>query len=742
MRGLRPASALATVLLATSLLACGAGAAPGAAGRVKAAAVAPTLRVTRAGEEVEPLAELHDDARAVAVYSAQGPGVSVSGNPQRVQVVARLVDWAHGGEVTDPPPLAAIRVGTFQGLEATQVTAMINLVVSTTVFEEQLRDMAPESSAKLATALERAAPVAQDQRVRPDCQAPCRPWPWQTRWSVLTMISRAQWRQGARLGDAALLAQSEQLARRALSVVPAQAHPLTTAVSERLLGAVLDAVADINGDDAVFRESLAATRRALAGFGVDRQRYDWALTQRNLQGTQNARMAHSASSAAATEALAASDLVLSVLDARTPKLRAQALLDRALLLRAKGARSGDPRALSEALRVLQDAGNIAGSPSEPLAVTVALARCDVESEQATRLEDVPSLKQAVARCEGVPGRLSLSGTTEAESQRSYGLALGRLAVALGDAQMLGRAVEQLERAIEAFDRIEGKRAGAKVRADYAWALLQLGRLSESVETARKAAAISEETLEVISKQGAPLQWSQMKQIHGLALLELGWKQRAGFQMELATSLYQQSRSAFVDALGTVSKDDNPRRWGELQRWVGQTYLRESEAAPDTRQELLLFNQALASFQRALTVSQREDDPDAFAHTQLGLGSTYLVRADHANLKGARDAARRSAAAFRLALATFQQVGAVKYVANTKAHLADALDILQGTAGASPCEALQLRIDATAAYPSARGIWTPAQTHLDGFDRSRFDRNRCPGLPASFWQTPAKPEKTP
>ncbi len=680
------------------------------------------VSVARDGVEL-PWLELHDDAKAAAVYSAQRPGVSVSGAADRLELVGRLADWAHGGEAPNPPPLTAIRIASFEGLEPVQLAAMVSLAVEVLVVEQQEPGAPPANAPRLKTALEPASAVENDRRANPDCRAPCRPWPWQTVWSVLTISARAKWQLGARLKDAALLAQSAELARRALNVIPEQTHSLTIAVSQRLLGAVLHNVGDLNDDDAVLARSLTASERALSAFRADRYRYDWALTQANIQRTLSSRAERSASPGAVAAALAASDGVLSVFDQRTPNLRARALLERARLLQGRWGRSGDQRDLSEAVRLAQQAAGT-GATVETLVIAVALRRCELESELASGRDDVQGLKQAVAQCEHLLNRPSLPDTSAPEAHRSYGLALARLAMEVGDAAMIGLALEQLERAIEGADRIEGKRAGIKAQADYVWGLIQLSRLTSSIEAARKATSVITKVLEPISKETAPLAWGEIKQLQGNALMGLGLQLRGAFQMAAAAELYEQARAAFVEALGSFAKDENPKRWATLQGRIGATFAWQGEIGE--RQQRYLLNQAIASYQRALTVVRRQDDLEALGQAQLGLGSAYLIWADQAPSRTTvRDPAQRAAAAFRTALDAFQQAGNVKSVANAKAHLADTLDILQRVARAPACEAITLRVEAVAAYPRAHGLWEPAQEALDRYHRAPLDRQRCP-----------------
>ena len=692
-------------------------------------------RVRRDNAQLVWLDGLYDDPQATAMLSAAPTGVSVSLRDGRLALVGRFADWKQAGEAPNPPPLVATRLLTLQGLEPAQREAVVDLAIATIAIEDQLS--AGSAPTSLKEAIKRADPVLRDVRASTDCRAPCQSWSWQTLWSIFSTLARAEWRQGARYQDSLLLAHSEVHARRAASVVPAPTHPLTAAVSDRLLGAVLQSLAAQNDDEAMFAQSLAASERALAAFPGERYRYDRAITQQNLLSALSARMSRSSSPTAVSEALAASDRVLQLLDQQTPRLRAQALVERARLLQSRYSRSGSRGDLNEAVRLVEQAATTPGATASTLAIAVAAARCELESDVATRKDDVALMKRAVAHCEPFAKSPMLPEESEPDLRRGYGLALVRLGYATGDVDLVRRGVVELERALEAADRSEGKRAGVKTQADYALGLLLLSRLTGSAEVSRKAVSVISKALELTSARTAPVQWSQLKHRQGLALLDLGWKTRAAFQMEQAIGLYQEGRAAFEAALGTFSKNDNPSRWADLQQAIGLALGREAESKPPDRRDLIA--QSVDSYQRALSVIQREDDPDGFAQVQLGLGSTYLIAAHSRVKRSAKDAAALAAAAFRLALELYEKSGRTRAAAHTKAHLADAVSILQLGSGKPSCDAVLLRIEAVAAYPHAAGLWTPAQYDLDRLDHSYFSQARCPQLPQSFWDQAPKPE---
>jgi hypothetical protein len=693
------------------------------------------LQVTRDNAQLTWLEGLYDDPRATVALSAAPFGVLVSLREGRLALVGRFADWKQGGEAPNPPPLVATRLLMLQGLEPAQREAVVDLAIATMAVEDQRG--AGGAPASLKEAIERAAPVLRDVRASPDCRPPCQAWSWQTLWSIFSTSARAEWRQGSRYEDALLLSDSEAHARRAASVVPASTHPLTAAVSERLLGAVQRSLAAENDDETMLARSLAANERALASFVGERYRYDWAVTQQNLLSALGARMNRSASPTAVSELLAVSHRVLALFDERTPKLRAQALVERARLLQSRYSRSGSRADLDEAVRLVEQAATTPGVTASTLAIVVAAARCELNSEVAARQDDVAAMKRAVAHCEPWVTSPKLPEESEPDLRRGYGLALVRLGYATGDVDLVRRGVGELERAIEAADRSEGRRAGVKTQADYGLGLLLLSRVTGSAEVSRKAVSVISEALELTSARTAPVQWGQLKHRQGLALLDLGWKMRAAFQMEQAIGLYQEGRAAFDAAVGTFSKNDNPSRWADLQRAIGLALGREAESKPPDRRDLI--NKSVDSYQRALSVTRREDDPDGFAQAQLGLGSTYLIAADSRVKRAAKDAATLAATAFRLALEVYEKSGRTRAAAHAKAHLADAVSLLQLASGKPSCDAVLLRIEAVAAYPHAAGLWTPAQYALDRLDRSYFSRARCPQLPPSFWDRAPKPQ---
>ncbi|GEM_PF-1271471 len=703
--------------------------------------MAAKLNVVRDGAELQLRGELHDEPGAPAVYSAQRPGISVSGGPERLEFVWRSSNWARGGEVPNPPPLAAIWVLTLRGLEPAQLVSMVMLAVHAMLEEEATSSESSAAASGTKAALARASSVLADPRASANCQTPCQRWPWQTRWSVLTTYARAEWREAVRTGDEALLKQSARRVRQALDLVPKQNRPLTTAVSERLLGAVLDAVWRLNHAEAVLTESLASSRRALQGFQDPAYRYDWAFTMQNLQRTLEDSLVRTASQRALDEPLVASEKVLSVIDQQTPALWVQALLRRAQLLQQRWTRSEDPRELTEAAELLEKAAGVRAAIPETLAIELALERCDILSQLAASRGDVEALRRAVALGESTLKRASLPASYEWAAHRAYGVALGRLGWAMGDVPLLEKAVEQLEAAVEVADRIGVKGPRVATRASYASALEDLSGFTGNVDTLSKATAVSTEALSLISKQASLLWWGQLKQLEGNELLALGWRERADMQLKSAIRFYQESRAAFAEAQGVFSKKETPKRWARLQEQMGLAFAREAES--DGRRTLPLINQAIGAYEGALTVNRRPEDPIAFAGTQFGLGITYLIWAERSRShQQVRDAAKHAVNAFRTALGIYQEAGIVASAAHSKAHLADATDRLELAKGAKTCEALRLRVEAVREFPLAGGLWSPVAVTLERYDRSRFDRNLCAKVHPSFWEGAPKRAHTP
>lgn len=130
-------------------------------------------------------------------------------------------------------------------------------------------------------------------------------------------------------------------------------------------------------------------------------------------------------------------------------------------------------------------------------------------------------------------------------------------------------------------------------------------------------------------------------------------------------------------------------WATLQERAGDLLAREGEVAEGYR-----FNQAVERYQLALRVNRRETDPAAYARTQFGLGVAYLSWADQSmGIEHIRGIAKKSVAAFREALAVRAQLGLVHALPNTKAHLADAIEILDRVSYRSTCEPQKLFAEA-------------------------------------------------
>lgn len=692
-----------------------------------------------AGSELDWLEQLHDDPLARGKYSGMTPGIAISGTADKLELVGRFGCWEQGGEVAQAPPLTAIRVVSLAGLDAAQTRAVVSLAVDTMLSVQRQRwPDPPARSPHTVELLESVVPILDDARAKPDCVAPCQSWPWQTRWSVLTTYGRAAWREGERSDDAALLEKSVHRVLQALGEVP-DAHPLTRAVSERLLGAVRHSLYLANRDEAVLTESLENTQSTLIAFQGPEHRYDWAISQRNLERSLRARLDRSASPGAADEALAASELALGVLDDKTPHLRVRALIGRSKLFERRWARSHEPEDLSQAVQLLTVAADVRGVTAPGLIAQLALERCDKGSELAFLGDDESGLREATGQCEHALAQSDgLSEPRRAGAYHVHGLALGRLGVSSHERAIVERSVQEFEKALEAADRAPDQRAGASVRANYAWALQRLASYTSDAAQLQKASVMISEALKLVRKEDQPFLWGELKQLEGGALYALGWNVRALFQIDAAIRLYQQARAAYAEALTVFPKAESPKRWARLMEKIGASFAREGEIS---RSQVPLFNQSIASYQRALSVNRQNDDPLAFARTEFGLGSTYLIWAEEARYRAqVKTPATRAVHAFETAIEIYEKAGKVTRAANARAHLADALDELERATGVKDCRALALRVQAFRANPRAQGLWMPVEATLARYDPKKLDRTQCAEVDESFWQRPSPVKK--
>ena len=515
--------------------------------------------VRRGGAETELLDSLYDDDRAVSVYSALAPGVSVSRVQGKLQLLARFRTWVQGGDLPDPLPLTAVRILSLDGLTPQPAAVMANLFVDAIAHVEELELVEPLS---LGPALEAARAVVEDPLARSSCEAPCTLWPWQTRWSLLMTYADAAWREGERTGDGALLKQSELRARQALAVVAA-GHPLTSAVSLRLLGAVLHSLALNAPNEALIAEGLATSQRAAASFEQAQRKHDWAFSLYNIQSALSQRNELEVSPVHYDEALLLSEQSMAVIGEGSSGFWLKAALQRAQLLQSKWAHTDEVALLEEAKGLLERASRRAAT-SGPLPHARVLGElCDVSSQLGAERSDLEAMARAVQICEDALALPIAGGSREPYVRQAYGVALGRSGHARRDAATVKRGVEQLGLAVGTADRTRAPSFRTMVWASYAWGLRLLAQFGDAEENLRQAAHASQ--LGAGARHVAPVRWARVKEGEAKALLALGWLQRTRLQMAAAQKLYREARSSFGEALTVFTKSQGPEALGTPTR---------------------------------------------------------------------------------------------------------------------------------------------------------------------------------
>jgi tetratricopeptide (TPR) repeat protein len=680
-------------------------------GWLGSASLAGLVTIERAAGQVVSLAELYDDPQARGVYVQQPPGVTLAGQPDAVQLFARFGAWWQGGEFL-APPLTSVRLGSLRGLDSDQSRALVRLFVETHVHESHLWLTDPTS---LSSALAAAKSVADDPRAQGDCRLPCVPWPWQTRWSVLELSGRAAWREGDATRDTQLLDSAIARIQEALRAIPRASHPLTAAVTERLLAVALQSRAQLDPELRGLEDGLAASERAVAAFATPATLVDRSFTMSNLQEQLRFLGRRDALKARYDQALASSNEVLQVLDVREgPLAYARALLSQAEVLQDEYESLDDRPALAAARdRVLQALTLVPRDASPLLTQRLYGALCRASSELGAVTGDVAELEKGVQACE-----LALALAPEVEEPRpaltvTYGLALCRLGDARSDVGTLRRAVAQIRTSLAKFDAHTQPVTRAKALNNLGIALRVLSSREDQQKNLELSGSALEESLALSPKRSAPVNWGRNKL--GLAESErrLGWVARSRFQMDAAKTHYDRALRAVDDALTVLNQKNQPQLWASAQERAGDILAREGEIA-----EQFHFNQAVARYQLALRVNRRAVDSAAYARTQFGLGVAYLFWADQSSgLDHIRSIAKKSVAAFREALAIRAELGLLPLIADTKAHLADAVSIVDRVSYRSTCEPRALLEEAVHDDAQAMGLWEPAAASLERYEKS-------------------------
>jgi len=661
---------------------------------------------------VAALAALYDDSAARVAYSQQRLGVTIAGQPDALSLVARIGAWGQGGEFSDPPPLTSIRLASLQGLDADQARAMVRLFVETVVHEEQLWLSDPTS---LASAIAAARNVVADPRAHGGCQQPCVPWPWQTRWSILETSARASWREGDNTADAELLDAAVAWAREALAAIPDATHPLTAAVTERLLAVAQHERAELDPESRGIENALSASRRALTAFATPETRVDRTFTSSNIREHLRALAQREVSETRFDEALAVAKDVVQALDVRTaPLAHARAMMQQAAVLMARYDSLDDREALIAARDlVLQTLQGIRPEASPLLLQRLYGDWCRASSELGAQLSDANEIEKGVKACERALALAPSVKRSRAQSSVAYGLALSRLGEARADVSLLRRAVAQAREGLAGLDDQQQRRVRPWALSSLAVTLRALSGREHTSENLALSRAAFEQSLDLTAKGSDPVRWA--KNTLGFAETErrLGWNERGRFQMEAATAHYRKALRAIDEALTVLTKKSHPTLWASLQERAGDLLAREGEIAEPIR-----FNQALARYQLALSVNRRASDPAAYARTQFGIGVVYLFWADQSmGLDRIRSIAKKSVSAFREALAVRTQLGLVHALGDTKAHLADAVSIVDRVSYRSSCEPRALLTEAIHDNESAKGLWESAATMLQRYEKS-------------------------
>jgi hypothetical protein len=351
-----------------------------------------------APKRVVPPERLFDQADVLQEFARQAAGVQVLSEGASVRVQVRLAELAQGGNLGSSPPLTALRLATFTGLSSEQSAAMVRLVVATAVHVDKPllargRDLTEQ--------LRAARSVLDDQRAQRDCSAPCASWSWQTRWSVLTSVGHAEWRQAAISTDRTFADDSVRHFRAALALLPQDGFPVTTAVTRRFLAAALHASSQFDDGKAALEAALAEEQAALGGFARALYPHDWAFTQFNIMQALDALGDRERNPKRYDEALLIAGRILEVHSRRAaPVPWARTRLAMARVSRSQGVLREDNTGLAAASQTVDEALSALSPATSPRAwIEAQELRCQFDILLGRLGRDPARFQTAVAACD-------------------------------------------------------------------------------------------------------------------------------------------------------------------------------------------------------------------------------------------------------------------------------------------------------------------------------------------------------
>lgn len=195
--------------------------------------------------------------------------------------------------------------------------------------------------------------------------------------------------------------------------------------------------------------------------------------------------------------------------------------------------------------------------------------------------------------------------------------------ALKDGQF-EQSVERYDKALaesEVSDVVKGQVLSAKANA-----LLELGWASRQEKPLNDAIATFDMSLELLTKDNAPLEWARANAKLGDVYRSLGYGMYNKDDQKTGAQLYAKSISAFQRALTVLDKEANFEEWAVAQRALGQaltnsdTFL-EIAGTPSNASRL---SKAVAAFNAATEFYTKEAAPSDWAGLQFQLGDIYIT----------------------------------------------------------------------------------------------------------------------
>lgn len=171
------------------------------------------------------------------------------------------------------------------------------------------------------------------------------------------------------------------------------------------------------------------------------------------------------------------------------------------------------------------------------------------------------------------------------------------------------------------DLERGQYLAAKANAllELGWRTRQDVPLREAIDTFNKA-------LEYQNAKDTPEDWGQTNSRLGDVYRSLAYGMYNNNMPEEGAKLYNQAIESFENALTVIKKGEHPSDWGQSQRALGQVYANSDTylALSGKQSNATRLTKAISAFEAAMEIYTKEADPISWAGLQFQLGDVYAT----------------------------------------------------------------------------------------------------------------------